>query len=258
MNIIKITAAASAIAMTITASGCALVRFEDGESQKESQEKLQTVDTPETVEPRLLLDEEKLVIDEGLTDGSGAETARYHAEFPYFTNDNDSPILSKINDFYQDEYEQMLGDKDRFFKIVAEKPTEGLRTTEFRYRLLDCPEEYISVLRSYEGVDSLGAEQKTYYCEVFSAVTGWKLRFSDIFGEDAEEAKTALNVLLESWSKEREYTTSWIYNAGDDKLLGNIAFDNDTLYVALPAYTAPGGETLIELPIDGFVELLGE
>ncbi len=258
MKIIKITAALAAVTMTITASGCALMRFEDGESLKQSEEKLQTVENAETLSPVLLLDKEKLVIDESLTDASGAETAAYHAEFPYFKNDNDSPVLSKINDYYQDEYEQMLGDKDRFFRIVAEKPTEGLRKTEFGYNLLDCPEEYISVLRSYEGVDSLGAEQKTYYCEVFSAVTGWKLRFSDIFGEDAEKAQTALNALLESWSRERKYTTSWIYNSGDDKLMGNIAFDNETLYVALPAYTAPGGETLIELPIDDFAELLGE
>lgn len=258
MKILKLTAAAAAIAVTVTASGCTLVRFEDGESQKRGEEDILSADTNDIVDPRLLLDKEKLVIDESLTSESGAETARYHAEFPYFTNDNDSPVLSKINEFYQDEYEQMLDDKDRFFKIVAEKPTEGLRTTGFGYTLLDCPKEYISVLRSYEGVDSLGAEQKTYYCEVFSAVTGWKLRFSDIFGEDAETARTALNVLLESWSKEREYTTSWIYNSGDEKLLSNIAFDNETFYVALPAYTAPGGETLIELPIDDFAELLGE
>jgi len=257
-QIVKSAAAAVMAISMMVSSGCTLVKFEDSGEVKKKEADSAIVETNKAVDIKSLLDEEKLSMEEKLTNEAGAEIAVYKADFPYFKNDTESAVIDKINEYYRQEFEQIEDDKERFFKIIQEKPSaySGVRSSIFSYTLLDAPEEYVAVLRSYEGTDSLGATQKNYYCEVFSASTGWQLRFADIFGQQADKAMNVLREGLESWCFEHEYSANWLYNASDELLSEDITFDSQTLYVALPANTTPGGETLIELPMSGFEEYL--
>lgn len=234
-------------------SGCTLLKFDDPADVKKDQEVQVTPDTKaEPIDPASILDSEKLTMDEQLTDASGKVVAVYKAALPYFSNEAGDAAVDSINQYYEEEFSQLKDDKDRFFGIVGEKPAESgePRSSIISYELLDAPQGYVSVLRCYEGLDTLGAQQENYFCEVFSASTGWKLRFSDIFGENRDKAMTCLREEIEQWCFENDYDAKWLYNADDATISDNFAFDGSTAYIGIPAYTAPGGETLIKIPFD--------
>lgn len=237
-------------------TGCTLVHFDDpAESQQQTQEieKQTTVEYPDAA---AALAADRLVMDEKLTDDTGRVLAVYQAAFPWFTAGS-SQALQNINAHYENEFSYLAEDQARFFELVRQKPSDTVRTAIFTYELLEAPEGYIAVLRRYESVDTLDISTVTYYCEVFSAATGLQLRFSNLFGNQSAAAMEALRSALADWCAQREYDTGWAEALSDDVLTENITLDQETLYVGLPAGAAPGGETLAELPVEPFLDLLG-
>ncbi|MEA4919634.1 MAG: hypothetical protein VB078_01730 [Clostridiaceae bacterium] len=249
----SIILAAAMIASSL--SGCALVEFEDPSTAKQEEQTLDKDAKAEKPDVFKLLNADKLVLSDRLKNAAGVELAAYEANFPYF-DAGDNQALANINTYYETEFEHLESDKERFFQLVTEKPSQVFRTSVFTYTLLDTPGDYISILRCFESNDILGSVTKTYYCEVFSASTGWSLKFSDVFGDDSSKAVEALRSALEQWSLDKAYTANWVYNAKDEILTENFAFDGDKMYIGLPAYTAPGGETLIELSFESFEDFL--
>lgn len=245
----------AAVVIASSLSGCALVDFEDPSKAKQEEQTLDKDTKVEKPDVFKLLMADKLVLSDKLTSSAGVDIAVYEANFPYF-DAGDNQALANINSYYETEFEHLESDKERFFQLVTEKPSQVLRTSVFTYTLLDTPGDYISILRCFESNDILGNATKTYYCEVFSASTGWSLKFSDVFGEDNDKAVEALRSALEKWSLDKAYSANWLYNAKDEILTDNFAFDGEKMYIGLPAYTAPGGETLIEIPFEGFEDLL--
>lgn len=241
----------SAALLGSSLSGCALLHFDDPaeiKAQEQELEKQQATDIPD-VQNRL--DPEHLVMDETALDASGKEIARYQARFPWFDS-KDSTALDNINQYYESEFGHLQGDKDRFFKLAAEKPSGVLHTSSFDYELLKTEGAYVAILRSFESVDSLGESGKLYTCEVFSAATGLRLKFGDVFSGDSQQAIRTLRTDLAAWSKEKESDTAWLDSMSDEVLCENFTLDSDTLYLGFDKNILPGGETLVELPLESY------
>lgn len=236
-------------------SGCALLQFEDPEELKQQEQEMQERETVEVIKPDKVLIDDRLVMDESLTDDAGKELAWYRASFPYF-DEGDNQALANINEYYESEFSHLADDKDRFFKLVQEQPSDKVRASLFTYKILASDETYFTVLRCFESSNTLGKTSMTYYCEVFSAATGWKLKFSDVFGNQSEKALELIRGGIEQWCKDKGYETNWVFNSEDEVFTDNFTFSTDTLYIGLPSHTSPGGETLIELELDEINELI--
>ena len=242
----------AALACAVLFSGCALFKFEDPDEIRDIESQISSEQQDIKSSLKSLLDEDRLKMEDTLVSESGVTLAEYSASFPYF-NAGDSQVLKNINSYYETEFEQMEDDKQRFFQIVQANPSSVVRTSCFTYNIPDTPGDYISVIRKFESNDILGEVSSLYYCEVFSAKTGWTLRFDDVFDEGA---KDALTKAAESWCEERGYQTGWLYNSGDGLLTDNFAFSGDTYYASLPSGVSPGGETLLELSMSGMEQYI--
>lgn len=236
-------------------SGCALLHFDDPAEIKAQEQELEKQQSTELPDIKGRLDAGHLVMDEVLHDAAGKEIARYQARFPWFDSE-DSAALDNINQHYESEFGHLQDDKDRFFKLAAEKPSGVLHTSVFDYELLDARGAYVAVLRSFESVDSLGESGKLYTCEVFSAATGLRLKFSDVFSGDSQKAVSTLRADLAEWSKTKESDTAWLDGLTDEVLCENFTFSSDTLYIGFDKNIFPGGETLVELPLEDYAAFM--
>lgn len=232
-------------------SGCTLVQFDDPADIKQQEEEIEKQQNAALPDLDTVLDAEHLVIDEKLTNNEGRTIAAYQARFPYFEA-GDNVALQNINEFYASEFSHLESDKNRFFELAAEKPTDTVHTSVFDYELLDAGDIYVSVLRSFEVVDSLGDGGTLYTGEVFSGATGLRLKFTDVFAKDAAKAVETLRTVLADWCGEQKYDAAWLDGLTDEVLCENFAFDEDILYIGFDRGTVPGGETLIELDLGDF------
>lgn len=232
-------------------SGCTLIQFDDPADIKQQEEEIEKQQNVALPDLDTVLDAEHLLIDEKLTDHEGRTIASYQARFPYF-EEGDNAALRNINEFYASEFSHLESDKNRFFELAAEKTTDTVHTSVFDYELLDAGDSYVSVLRSFEVVDSLGDGGTLYTGEVFSGATGLRLKFTDVFAKDAAKAVEALRTALADWCDEQKYDAAWLDGLTDELLCENFAFDEDTLYIGFDRGTVPGDETLVELDLGDF------
>lgn len=252
----RIAALLAMVMLSYGLSGCALLHFDDPAEIKAQEEEIAKQQNVELPDAKALLDTEKLVIDEQLLDDAGKEIARYQARFPYFEA-GDNTALQNINAHYESEFGHLQSDKERFFQLAREKSSDTVHTSVFDYELLKGSDSYVAILRSFESVDSLGGSGKLYTCELFSAATGLRLKFSDIFSGDSKKAVETLRSDLAEWCADHEYDTAWFDGMTDELLCENFTIDADTLYLGFDRNTLPGGETLIELVLDPYTAFMG-
>jgi len=252
----RIAALLAMVMLTSGLSGCALLHFDDPAEIKAQEEELAKQQNVELPDVQALLDPEHLVMDAVLKDASGKEIARYQACFPYFEA-GDNAALQNINQYYEGEFGHLSGDKDRFFQLAQEKPTQSVHSSSFDYELLKGEASRVAVLRSFESIDSLGESGKLYTCELFSAATGLRLKFTDIFSSDSKGAVKTLRAELADWCADKAYDTAWLDGLTDELLCENFTLDADTLYIGFDKNTLPGGETLVELDLETFMPYMG-
>ncbi len=234
--------------LSSTLSGCTLLQFDDPAEIKQQEQELEKQESVALPDIKTLLDGEHLVIDEHLTDGTGKEIAHYQAHFPYFKAE-DNAALQNINSFYEAEFSHLESDKDRFFKLATEKPSEVLRTSSFDFTLLNAHPEHIAILRSYESVDSLGESGKLHTCDLFSSATGLRLKFGDVFSGNKAKAVELLRKDLTEWCEAGGHDTAWLEGMSDDLLCENFTISTNTLYIGFDRGTLPDGSTLIEMDL---------
>ena len=244
----KLLAVVWLLVLSMGLSGCTLLQFDDPAEIKQQEEELEKQQNITLPDAQALLKPDKLVMDEHLTSEDGADLAVYQAEFPWFEA-GEYAALQNINSYYEGEFSHLASDKDRFFRLVEEKPSNALRSSTFSYELLDAPAGYIAILRAFESVDTLGSTGKIYTCDLFEATTGWKLKFSDLFGAQEKAALGQLRTDLATWCADKSYDAAWLDGLTDDLLTQNITLSTETLYVGFDRTVVPGGETLIELDL---------
>ncbi len=252
----RIAALLAMVMLTCGLSGCALLHFDDPAEIKAQEEEIAKQQNVELPDVQSLLVSDRLVIDEQLLDDTGREIARYEARFPYFEAD-DNAALQNINAHYEAEFGHLESDKARFFQLAQEKPSDAVHTSTFAYELLKGREAYVAILRSFESVDSLGESGRLYACELFSAATGLRLKFSDVFSADSTKALDTLRHDLAEWSTEHSYDAAWVDEMSDELLSENFTIDADILYIGFDKNTVPGGETLIELDLEPYTAFMG-
>ncbi len=231
-------------------TGCTLLHFADPDEVKADEQSLGAEPAP-APDFAARLDETRLRFEETCTDADGAVVARCSAALPWFRGEEQA--VRNVDAHYEEELEALRQDKDSLFALALEKPADTVRESATGFRLLDAPEGYVCVLGTIDSVDALGRSPTRWFGDVFSAATGWPLRFDDLFGAQREQALAALTEAAEAWCAEHGCETSWLEEAlSSDEL----TFDRETVYIGLPAGLAPGGETLLELPFACIADLL--
>lgn len=234
-----------ALALSVSLlSGCTLLHFDDPEEARADQETLNnTAAQQEAVDYAALLDSEHLQLDDLYKDDTGAVLARYRVSLPWFGESEDQAVQN-INAHYEEELAALKEDEESLFALAAEMPSAVVRESVVEYQLLDAPEGYVCALGTLNGVDTLGRSPTVWFGDVFSASTGWLLRFDDLV-EDRGAAMESLTEAAKDWCARHGCGDEWLA----DFLPGEeLTFDRETVWIGLPAGTAPNGETVMELP----------
>ena len=245
----------SVLMLTGPLSGCTLLQFDDPAEIKQQEQELEKQQSVVLPDVKGLLKADHLVMDEKLTDPSGKEIALYQARFPYF-DAKDSAALQNINSFYETEFGHLTSDKDRFFKLATEKPSDILRSSTFDYELLSARPGHVAVLRTFESVDSLGESGKLYTCDLFSAATGLHLKFGDVFSGNKAKAIETLRKDLAKWCEKGNHAADWLDSMSDEVLCENFTLSTKSLYIGFDRGTLPNGETLIELDLNPYLPFM--
>lgn len=268
---LKSVSAVFAAVILLFLSGCTVAKFESQEQVKQKEEdKNHMVAQSAAVVPQDMLADD-LAFEQELRTSKGVLLATYTAHVPQFKTDGaKSTVFERLNAFYKEEYEVFSEDCTLFFNYVkqsygdkwdsvtAEKAKP--QTTEFTYEMVDAPAQYISFVRTFQTTDSAGVAETRHYGEVFDRETGWRLKFSDLFGTQAPQAQTRLMEQLKAWCTENGLTYETEGTLTADDLTGEFAASQTELIVCLEPFALSTDDStgrLCRLPLSAFEDLMG-
>ena len=251
--------------LTLALNGCTLLRFEPMEEAQQKEEDQNRIIAQASSVPIEDMVAEDLVFERAMTTDSGVVLAQYTARLPQFVEDGaKSGALQNINDYYADELEGFEADCEWVFQTLQQELGAGWNnitderqpvTSTFDYEMLTAGEKTVSFIREYRYTDRSGAETVHYFAEVFDYATGWKLKFSDIMGENTAEAETELLSQLDKWCQDNGLAFDEKDSISVDSLAEEFAITDDELILCLNPFTlsADDGEgRLARLPLSAF------
>ncbi len=249
--------------------GCAATRFEPmEEAQQKQQDQQELTAQSAEVEPDSMTAED-LVFERTMESDSGVVLASYEARVPQFSEDGaKSSVFGNINEFYQQEFEAFAADCDWVFLTLQEELGPGWNnikderqavTSVFGYEMLTYENRYVSFVRDYTYTDKTGSSSVHYYAEIFDLSTGWKVGFSDLFGENAASAQAAVKDGIAQWCEKNGVAFDALDSIAPEQLTGEIALDGDSLAVCIEPFALSAGDgegRVVRLPVGDFSQWL--
>ena len=252
-------------ASLLALNGCTLLRFEPMEEAQQKEEDQNRIMVQSSSVPIEDMVAEDLVFERTMTTDSGIVLASYTARLPQFIEDGaKNGTFQNINDYYAEEFKGFEADCDWVFLTLQEELGAGWNnitderqpvTSTFDYEMLTAGEKTISFVREYRYTDRSGAETVYYFAEVFDYSTGWKLKFSDLMGENAADAGAELLNQLDKWCQDNGLAFDERDNVSADSLVEEFAVTEDALILCLNPFvlSADDGEgRLAYLPLSAF------
>ena len=241
----------SALALIICfiLSGCSFFSFDDSE------------DIPTYVPPSAsdITEVEPLSCQDALTNEAGSIIATYEAFVPQFSETGErKEAIRRINSYYKAEIRALNQDMQDFFSYVKTLgDSEDAAYVTSDYELLPASPEYVCVMRTYsmyqKGVLSVHPS-----CQLFLTDTGWRLSFSELFGENEDAALELLKANLKDWCAKNSLPDHVCDDINADTLFNRFGICENSLYVCLQPFSVAANDPqsyVAELPLAPFSEL---